>query len=107
MSALARSDGARMHTFDNDEMPPPMPLSCRPFGSGLPIAARKIGSHSARSGRSRAWNITARLVPPRMKTAGRDSSGMGFLLDCAKDCQPWREGQAQVVATAHLHASVP
>ena len=44
MSASARSDGASTQTLDNDEMPPPMPLSCRPFGSGLPIAARKIGS---------------------------------------------------------------
>src|SRR3984957_3696032 len=41
------------------------------------MAARKIGSHSARSGRSREWNITARLVPPRMNTAGRDNSDMG------------------------------
>ena len=65
-----------MQIFDSDEMPPPMPFNCRPLGSGLPMAARKIGSHWPRSGRSRWWNMTARLVPPRMKTAGRARSGM-------------------------------
>src|SRR5215472_1294652 len=93
MSASARSDGDRMHTFDSEEIPPPMPLSCRPFGSGLPIAARKIGSHSARSGRSRAWNITARLVPPRMNTAGMASCGMDASL-------AWRSREPFDVASA-------
>src|SRR3954451_21160115 len=80
MSASDRVDGASTQTFDNDERPPPMPFNCRPLGSGLPIAARKIGSHCGRGGRSRAWNITARLVPPRMKTAGMASKGIHVLL---------------------------
>ena len=71
MSASERLDGPTTHTFESEEMPPPMPSSCRPYGSGLPIAARKISSHSARSlGRSRALNTMALLVPPRMNTAG-------------------------------------
>ena len=65
-------------TFDSDEMPPPMPLSWRPYGSGLPIAARNSRSQSDRSaGRSRWWNITALNVPPRMKTAGSVSVVIG------------------------------
>ena len=48
-----------------------MPSSCRPKGSGDPIAAVNKSSHAARSaGKSRAWNMIALLVPPRMKTAG-------------------------------------
>ena len=48
-----------------------MPSSCRPYGSGLPIARRKIASHAATSaGRSRASNMMALLVPPRMNDAG-------------------------------------
>ena len=80
MSASGRADGSRMQIFESDEMPPPIPFNCRPFGSGLPIAARKIGSQEARSGKSFRWNITARLVPPRMNTAGRASSDILVLL---------------------------
>ena len=35
-----------MHAFDSDEMPPPSPSSCRPYGSGLPSAARRIASRA-------------------------------------------------------------
>ena len=70
-----------MQTLDNEEIPPPMPFNCRPFGSGLPMAARKIESHAPRSGKSFARNITARLVPPRMNTAGRASNGIVVLLN--------------------------
>src|SRR5438477_4361946 len=56
--------------LDKDEIPPPMPSSCRPLGSGEPITCRKIGSQSFRfSGRSSRRNITAFDVPPRMNTA--------------------------------------
>ena len=62
--------GPTTQTFDSDEMPPPMPSSWRPLGSGLPIAARKMRPTASRSrGRSSARNIIALLVPPRMKTA--------------------------------------
>src|SRR5215217_2260534 len=71
MSASGRDEGPTTQTLDSDEMPPPMPSSWRPYGSGLPIAARKISSHAARSrGRSFALKTIALLVPPRMKTAG-------------------------------------
>ena len=52
MSASGRVGAPTMHTFDSEEIPPPIPFNCRPFGSGLPIAARKIGAHSARGGKS-------------------------------------------------------
>src|SRR5665213_3924168 len=106
MSASSRDDGARMQTFDNDDTPPPMPLSWRPFGSGLPISARNIGSHSARSSRSRAWNITARLVPPRMNTAGREMRGMahgGIWRRCVSSASPTGMAGVCDVAAAALH----
>src|SRR4051794_40395895 len=60
-----------MTPFDSDEMPPPMPSSCRPFGSGLPSTPSRMGSIAARSaGRSFAWKKTPLEEPPRMKTAG-------------------------------------
>ena len=63
--------GPITQTLESDDTPPPMPFNCRPCGSGLPMALRKRVSHSARSaGRSRRWNISALLVPPRMNTAG-------------------------------------
>src|SRR5512147_448130 len=71
MSASARDGRPMTQTFDTEEIPPPMPLSCRPCGSGEPIAAQKIASQRAWSaGRSVALNIRPLLVPPRMKTAG-------------------------------------
>jgi len=69
-----------MQIFDSEEMPPPMPSSCRPFGSGEPITCRKIGSQSAGSaGRSSFRNITALEVPPRMNTARSRAFAMEVL----------------------------
>src|SRR3954470_6300954 len=81
MSASGRVEGPTTHTLESEEIPQPMPSSWRPYGSGLPIAARKISSHSARSrGRSFALNTIALLVPPRMNVAGIFSCLMSWLL---------------------------
>src|ERR1700744_1803629 len=74
-----------MQTFDSEDKPPPMPSSWRPYGSGLPMAARNSLSCSARSaGRSAALNTNALLVPPRMKAAGILTCGMGCFLRSAR-----------------------
>src|SRR5450631_2977085 len=68
-----------MQIFDKEEIPPPMPSSCRPLGSGEPITCRKMGSQSLGfSGRSSLRNITALEVPPRMNTAGSRAFAIGF-----------------------------
>jgi hypothetical protein len=55
-----------MTAFDNDEIPPPMPSSWRPYGSGLPTAASMTRAATSRSaGRSFAWKNMPLLVPPR------------------------------------------
>src|SRR6185312_8737330 len=65
-------------TFDSEEMPPPIPSSWRPFGSGEPMTARKIGAQASRSAGKSSWrNMTAFEVPPRMKTARNRCCGMG------------------------------
>src|SRR5262252_3187709 len=88
------------HTLESEEMPPPMPSSWRMFGSGEPMTERKIGSHSSRTGRSRAWKITALDVPPRMNTAGN------FFCDMGSPCGILRSTGSvarQTVQLAHEH----
>lgn len=59
-------EGPTTQTLEREERPPPRPSSCRPLGSGEPIAPRKMGGHAERSvGRSCCLNIMAREVPPR------------------------------------------
>ena len=61
------SVGPMMHALERDEIPPPRPLSWRPYGSGLPRAASRMRSRSAPAGgRSLSWKTRQRLVPPRM-----------------------------------------
>ncbi len=55
-----------MHIFEREDMPPPRPLSCLPFGSGELRMERKMGTQSERErGREEMWMIGAREVPPR------------------------------------------
>ena len=86
--------GLTTTTLLSDEMPPPMPSSWRPCGSGLPRAARKSASHSARSaGRSRRWKKRPLLVPPRRKTAGSAIWLTATLLSLGGSCAPPRRGR--------------
>src|SRR5699024_11727242 len=55
-------------TLDSEEIPPPMPLSWRPCGSGEPMKRHNAASLSASSaGRSAALKNSPLLVPPRIK----------------------------------------
>ena len=55
------------------EIPDPMPFSCRPNGSGEPIALDRIGCHSASfSGRESRLMIRPFDVPPLTKDAVND-----------------------------------
>src|SRR5262249_51954955 len=54
----------------SDEMPPPIPSSWRPYGSGLPRAVSKMWSRAGPdAGRSPWWKTRQRLGPPRMEAA--------------------------------------
>ncbi len=70
-----------MQTFDSEEMPPPMPGQLPAVRIGAAHGAEEDRVPLAAIRQVARVNITARLVPPRMNTAGMASSGMSVSCD--------------------------